>query len=83
MKKVLGFITLVELFIVVAIIGILAAVVIQPPLSQKSKHDTNGVVIQSTSIMDSNHRSDCYHGHVIQPNGNQMIDANGHGIPCS
>jgi len=38
---------------------------------------------QKTEVMDSNHVTNCYHGYIITPNGEQLRDKDGRGMPCS
>ena len=52
----------------------------------KRKIANQDVIVIKDSMnnsFDSNHRSDCYHGYVIYPNSNQVVDSNGRVIPCS
>jgi hypothetical protein len=38
---------------------------------------------KKTDVMDSNHVTNCYHGYIITPSGEQLRDKDGRGMPCS
>lgn len=81
MKKNKGF-TLIELMIGIAIIGILVAVAIS------AYHDYSAKVqvrcqenIECTRQIQL-HNQDCSNGYIMIGRGTQLIDKDGHGVPC-
>jgi len=82
MKKIFGF-TLIELMIVIAIVGILASIGIQ----SYKQHETKQETMFNSGIMGIgaplNTSTNCFHGFVVLPNGGELIDNNGRGVPCN
>lgn len=95
-------ISLIEIMIIIAIAGIIAAFTFPVYLDHKKKERCNGDVqcLQQLQI-EHNHSlqiremggrtystieyagsTQCLHGYVVLPNGSQMIDNKGYGVPC-
>ena len=74
--------TLIELMIVMAIVGIIAAVVIPQIMG---KNNPIPVGNKFTPTESPRTRTECVEGYkfvVINSQATQVIDAQGHGIPC-
>jgi len=64
--------------IIVALLGLLLVAFYMNKEPTHKKLPVPGAV-----VMDSLHEKDCYHGYILLPNGNQLVDATGHTVPCS
>ena len=89
--KAKGF-TLIEVMIVLVIwgilLGILLAVAIPAYQDHEAKNRCDGDqnCIQQVDAYRSKTSSPskgCYHGYSVLPNGGQLIDSSGHGVPCT
>lgn len=70
-----------DLFAIIAII--FTMVIVYASFKEKEKTDIRNPAIPGAVVMDSLHEKDCYHGYILLPNGNQLVDATGHTVPCS
>ena len=82
MKKILGF-NLIELMIVIAIIGIALAVAF-PAFQNKGKQRVVGQqTIQTGGYVQQQSTGGCSEGYKVLPNGSQLLNEHGGGIPCN
>jgi prepilin-type N-terminal cleavage/methylation domain-containing protein len=82
MKKILGF-TLIEFMIVLAIVGIILAVAIPAFQGKGKQHVVGQQSIQTGGYVQQQSSGGCSEGYKVLPNGSQLLNEHGGGIPCN